>query len=231
VIVATIRALKMHGGVALSDLGQENADAVRKGFPNLKRHIENLRKFGAPVLVAINHITGDSPAEIAAIEAGCRDLGVDVHLCRHWAEGGKGAADLAKAVVALTSTGEARFKPLYPETLSLADKIRCVATEIYRARDVDFSDDALDKLAAFEAAGFGDSPVCMAKTQYSFSADPSLLGAPDGHVLPVRDVRLSAGAGFVVALCGEIMTMPGLPRHPASERIHVDEHGEIRGLA
>ena len=231
VVVATVRALKMHGGRAKTELGQEDVEAVRAGLPNLRRHVENVRKFGVPVVVAINAFTGDTPAEIAAVEAQCGEMGVEVRLCRHFAEGGAGAVGLAEAVAALAESGEARFAPLYPDSLSLADKIRRVATEIYRASEVEFSPEAAAKLADYEAAGFGGAPVCMAKTQYSFSADPDLLGAPEGHVLPVRDVRLSAGAGFVVALCGEIMTMPGLPRHPASERIRVDADGEIVGLA
>jgi formate--tetrahydrofolate ligase len=231
VIVATIRALKMHGGVAKSALVGENVAAVRDGLSNLRRHIENVRKFGVPVVVAINHFTSDTAAEIAVVMEECRALGVSAHLCRHWADGAAGAVDLAREVMSLADGGTARFAPLYPDSLPLADKIRTVAREIYRARDVDFSELALAKLEEFEAAGFGRAPVCMAKTQYSFSADPNLLGAPIDHVLPVRDVRLSAGAGFVVALCGQIMTMPGLPRIPASEHVYVDEDGEIQGLA
>jgi formate--tetrahydrofolate ligase len=214
VIVATVRALKMHGGVAKGDLGREDVRALKAGLPNLRRHIENMLKFGVPVVVAINHFTGDTAAEMDVIEAECRALGVNVHICRHWADGGIGAIALAEDVAAMP----------------LADKIRVIAGEIYRARDVAFSDKALAGLAAFESAGFGAAPVCMAKTQYSFSADPALLGAPTDFVLPVRDVRLSAGAGFVVALCGDVMTMPGLPRHPAAERIHLDDRGEISGL-
>jgi len=230
VVVATVRALKMHGGVAKSDLGAEDVAAVAAGFPNLRRHLENMRKFGVPVVVAINAFAGDTPAEMAVIEAECRSLGVEVRRCTHFADGGAGAVGLAETVAAMADSGEASFAPLYPDDLSLADKIRCVAHEIYRAREVDFSDEAEAKLEQFEAAGFGAAPVCMAKTQYSFSADPNLLGAPEDFVLPVRDVRLSAGAGFLVALAGEIMTMPGLPRHPASERIYVDDRGEIMGL-
>jgi len=230
VVVATVRALKMHGGVAKSDLGAEDVGAVAAGFPNLRRHLENVKKFGVPVVVAINAFAGDTPAEMAVIEDECRRMGVEVRRCTHFADGGTGAIGLAETVAAMADSGEARFEPLYPDELPLADKIRCVAREIYRAREVDFSAEAAAKLAQFEAAGFGAAPVCMAKTQYSFSADPNLLGAPEDFVLPVRDVRLSAGAGFVVALCGEIMTMPGLPRHPASERIYVDERGEIMGL-
>jgi formate--tetrahydrofolate ligase len=231
VVVATVRALKMHGGRAKDELGAEDVAAVRAGFPNLRRHVENVRKFGVPAVVAINAFTGDTPAEVAALEDECHQMGVGVRLCRHWAEGGAGAVGLAEAVVALAESGEARFAPLYPDELPLADKIRRVATEIYRARAVEFTPEAAAKLADYEAAGFSHAPVCMAKTQYSFSADPNLLGAPEDFVLPVRDVRLSAGAGFVVALCGEIMTMPGLPRHPASERVHVGADGEIVGLA
>jgi formate--tetrahydrofolate ligase len=230
VVVATVRALKMHGGVARSALGQEDAIAVAAGFANLRRHLENVAKFGVPAVVAINAFAGDTPAEIAVIQDECRRMGVDAHVCTHFAEGAAGAVGLAEAVAALADSGQSRFAPLYPDSLPLADKIRCVAREIYRAREVEFSPEAAAKLEQFEAAGFGAAPVCMAKTQYSFSADPNLLGAPEDFVLPVRDVRLSAGAGFVVALAGEIMTMPGLPRHPASERIHVGEDGEIVGL-
>jgi formate--tetrahydrofolate ligase len=230
VIVATVRALKMHGGVAKANLGQENVAAVEAGLSNLRRHIENVQKFGVPVVVAINHFTGDTDAEMAVISEGCRKLGVNAHVCRHWADGAAGAVALAEEVASLADGAQGQFTPLYPDKLPLADKIRAIAREIYRAKDVDFSEIALAKLAEYEEAGFGAAPVCMAKTQYSFSADPSLLGAPVDHILPVRDVRLSAGAGFVVALCGEIMTMPGLPRVPASERIYVDETGEIMGL-
>ena len=230
VIVATARALKMHGGVDKKDLGHENVDAVKAGMCNLIRHIENVKKFGVPVTVAINHFTSDTEAETDAIIASCASLGVKAHICRHWAEGGKGAEALAREVVSLAESGEANFKPLYPDTMPLEDKIRCVAKEIYRAKDVEFSEIALQRLHQFQAEGYGGIPVCMAKTQYSFSADSELRGAPVGFTLPVRDVRLSAGAGFIVALCGDIMTMPGLPREPAAYRIHVDENGLIQGL-
>ncbi|RYB03140.1 formate--tetrahydrofolate ligase [Lichenibacterium ramalinae] len=230
VVVATVRALKMHGGVAKPDLGAPDAAAVRRGAANLRRHVENVRKFGVPVVVAINHFTADTEAELAEVFACCADLGVGAHLCRHWAEGGAGAADLAEAVAALADGGTARFAPLYPDALPLADKIDTVAREIYRADGVALSPTAVRKLARFEAAGHGHLPVCMAKTPYSFSADPAALGAPSGFTLPVRDVRLSAGAGFVVALCGDIVTMPGLPRRPAAETIHVDASGVIQGL-
>jgi formate--tetrahydrofolate ligase len=231
VVVATVRALKMHGGRARAEFGEEDVAAVRAGFPNLRRHLQNVRKFGVPVTVAINAFAGDTPAEIAEIQSACREMGVEAHVCTHFADGGAGALGLAEAVAAMADGGEARFAPLYPDSLPLMDKIACVAREIYRAESVDFAPEAAAKLAAYQAAGFGAAPVCMAKTQYSFSADPALLGAPEGFVLPVRDARLSAGAGFVVALCGDILTMPGLPRHPASEHVYVAEDGEIMGLA
>jgi formate--tetrahydrofolate ligase len=230
VIVATVRALKMNGGVAKDALSAENVGAVTAGAVNLARHIENVRGFGVPVVVAINHFTTDTPAEIAAIEAAAMRAGAKVVLCRHWAEGSKGAEDLARAVVDLVESGAAKFHPLYPDALPLKAKIETVAEKIYRAARVDFSLGAERALATFEKLGFGALPVCMAKTQTSFSDDPSKLGAPEGHVLHVREARLSAGAGFVVAICGEIMTMPGLPKIPAAERITVNEKGEIDGL-
>jgi len=230
VIVATVRALKMHGGVAKTNLAAENVDAVRKGLGNLLRHIENVRKFGVPVAVAINHFTSDTDAEIKIISDACAGIGIKAHQCRHWADGGKGAVSLAEDIVSLANSGKADFKPLYPDSLLLAEKISTVAREIYRASAVDFSPAVLRKLKNFEANGFGHLPVCMAKTQYSFSSDPTLIGTPEDYTLPVRDVRLSAGAGFVVVLCGEIMTMPGLPREPAAHRIHVDAKGQIEGL-
>ena len=230
VIVATVRALKMHGGVKRGDLAHQNVDAVAKGAANLKRHIENVRKFGVPVTVAINHFTGDSDAELKAVAEACRSVDAHVHECRHWAQGGRGAESLAHEIVSLTAGGAARFETLYPDTLPLADKMRTVAQQIYRAADIGIAPEAQRKLDQFAAEGFGHLPVCMAKTQYSFSADPDLLGAPSGFTLPVRDVRLSAGAGFVVALCGAVMTMPGLPREPAAHRIHVNADGLIEGL-
>ena len=230
VIVATVRALKLHGGVAKSELGTENVAAVEAGAVNLYRHIENVRKFGVPVVVAINHFSGDTPAEIAVIEAGCRAQGVNVHLARHWAEGGAGAESLARDVVQIADAGLADFVPLYADALPLVDKINTIAREIYRAADVTFTPEAARKLRQFEKDGFGNLPICMAKTQYSFSADPDLHGAPTGFTLPVRDVRLSAGAGFVVVLCGTLMTMPGLPRDPAAHRIKLNADGLIDGL-
>jgi formate--tetrahydrofolate ligase len=229
VVVATIRALKMHGGVRKTELGGENLEAVRRGAPNVIRHVENMQAFGLPVVVALNHFTGDTDAEIAAVREALAPLGVPMVLCRHWADGSAGAADLAQAVLAALAKPNS-FKPIYEPSLGLADKIRTVAQRIYRADSVAFEPSALKKLAGFEAAGFGHLPVCMAKTQYSFSADPKQLGAPEGFTLPVRDVRLSAGAGFVVAICGDILTMPGLPRTPAANSIGLDERGVVVGL-
>jgi formate--tetrahydrofolate ligase len=230
VIVATVRALKMNGGVAKADLGKEDVAAVKRGVVNLARHIENVSGFGVPVVVALNHFTSDTNAEVKAVQAAVRKLGVEAHLCRHWAEGGKGAESLARAVVKLAEGKSAKFKPLYKDELPLAAKIEAVAMKIYRAARVEFGSGVLEQLKAFEAMGYGRLPVCMAKTQYSFSADPTKLGAPTGHVVPVREVRLSAGAGFVVAICGDIMTMPGLPREPSAERIRLDGAGLVQGL-
>jgi formate--tetrahydrofolate ligase len=231
VIVATVRALKMNGGVAKADLAREDLAALRRGLVNLGRHVSNVRAFGVPVVVAINHFTTDTEAEHALIAEVCQDeFDVEAVQCRHWADGARGAEQLAEHVVALCETKTSHFAPIYADDVSLADKIRTVATRIYGAADVAISAKAAADLAAFEAHGFGSLPVCMAKTQYSFSADPTLLGAPSGHVVPVREVRLSAGAGFVVAICGDIMTMPGLPRLPAAEAIHVNAEGQIEGL-
>ena len=229
VIVATVRALKMHGGVARNALGPENVDAVKRGIANLARHVENLGKFGLPVVVAVNHFTSDTEAEFAAIKDGMAALGVEAISCTHWAHGGAGAEALAHAVMNRIESGKANYKPLYGLDLKLADKIRTIAKEIYRASDISMPDAVARRLKAFEDAGFGDVPICIAKTQYSFTSDPTVMGAPTGHVLPVREVRLSAGAGFVVVICGDIMTMPGLPRTPA-EAIHLREDGEIEGL-
>ncbi|BCM86059.1 formate--tetrahydrofolate ligase [Methylobacterium indicum] len=232
VIVATVRALKMHGGVAKSDLGRENVEALERGFANLARHVENVRRFGAPVVVAVNHFHADTEAEHAALKALCRDrLDVEAITCRHWAEGGAGAEGLAHAVTALADAGPAaapRF--VYPDEMPLEAKIRTVAQTLYGAADIQVESKAAAKLASFEQAGYGHLPVCMAKTQYSFSTDPTLMGAPSDHVVAVRDARLSAGAGFVVAICGEIMTMPGLPKVPAAEGIYLDAEGRIEGL-
>ncbi|MBX9730576.1 MAG: formate--tetrahydrofolate ligase, partial [Sphingomonas sp.] len=230
VIVATVRALKMNGGVAKADLGREDVDAVNRGAVNLVRHIENVRQFGVPAVVAINHFGTDSDAEIQALRDIAGAHGVQAILCRHWAEGGAGATQLADAVAALAEARSAQFAPLYDDGLPLFDKIKTVATRLYRAGHVDAEPAIVAQLARFEAAGFGHLPVCIAKTQYSFSTDPTALGAPTGHTVQIRDVRLAAGAGFVVAVCGEIMTMPGLPRVPAAEAIGFDDEGRIEGL-
>ena len=230
VIVATVRALKMHGGVAKSDLGREDVAAVTRGISNLARHVENMGKFGLPVVVALNRFTSDTDAEIAAVQAAIQAAGAEAILCTHWGDGAKGAAELARAVQARIAAKSARFAPLYPDAMPLADKIRTIAQQIYRARDIALPADVAKRLARFEELGFGHLPVCIAKTQYSFSADPTKLGAPMDHVLPVREVRLSAGAGFIVAVCGDIMTMPGLPRRPAAETIGLDGEGRIEGL-
>lgn len=229
VLVATVRALKMNGGVARTDLGAENVAALRAGCANLGRHIQNLRRFGLPVVVAINHFSGDTEAEIAALADYCRERGVQAVLCRHWAEGGKGAEDLARAVVALAEGG-ADFTPLYPDEMPLAEKIETICHRIYGAGQVEFLPHIVERLEEWQAAGHGHLPVCMAKTQYSFSANPAALGAPEGFTIPVREVRLAAGAGFVVAICGDIMTMPGLPREPSALRIGVDADGHVQGL-
>jgi len=230
VIVATVRALKMHGGVAKSALGKEDVAAVQRGVVNLARHVENIRKFGITPVVALNHFTADTAAEQQAVIDAMAAMGTEAILCRHWADGAAGAQDLARAVMARIATTEARCTPLYPAEQPLAEKISTIAREIYRASGIDLAPAAAEKLKRFEAQGFGTLPVCIAKTQYSFSADPTALGAPSGHTLPVRDVRLSAGAGFVVAICGEVMTMPGLPRVPAAETIGLDAEGRIDGL-
>ncbi|CAH1671582.1 Formate--tetrahydrofolate ligase [Hyphomicrobiales bacterium] len=231
VVVATVRALKMHGGVAKDALGQENLKALEAGMANLARHVENIRKFGVPPIVAINHFTTDTAAEHDLIRHYCRNhLGVEAVICRHWAQGGAGAEELARKVAALTDEDEADFAPLYPDAMPLREKLETIAREIYGAAGVGVDMKLRDRFAELEAAGFGDLPVCVAKTQYSFSADPTLRGAPSGHIVPLRELRLSAGAGFVVAICGDIMTMPGLPREPAAERIHIDAQGRIEGL-
>ena len=229
VLVATVRALKMNGGVARADLGDENVAALRAGCANLGRHIENMRGYGLPVVVAINHFTSDTPDEIAALEEYCRAHGVQAVLCKHWERGGAGARDLARAVVEMTET-RPDFAPLYPDEMPLWDKIETICKRIYRAASVEAAPELRAKLAAWQAAGYGHLPVCMAKTQYSFSADPSALGAPEGFAIPLREVRLAAGAGFVVVICGEIMTMPGLPREPAALRIGLDGQGQVQGL-
>ncbi|MBB3607190.1 formate--tetrahydrofolate ligase [Rhizobium sp. BK602] len=230
VIVATVRALKMNGGVKKDDLGQENVEALVKGCANLGRHVANVRKFGVPVVVAINHFVSDTDAEIEALKNYVARLGADAILCRHWAEGSAGIEELAQKVVELAESGQAKFQPLYPDNLPLLEKIEIVASKIYHAGEVTADKAVRDQLRSWEDQGYGHLPVCMAKTQYSFSTDPNVRGAPEGHIVSVREVRLSAGAGFVVAITGEIMTMPGLPKAPAAERIFLNDQGYIEGL-
>lgn len=230
VIVATVRALKMNGGVKKDDLGKENVEALVKGCANLGRHVANVRKFGVPVVVAINHFVSDTEAEVAALKDYVARLGAEAILCRHWAEGSAGIEDLAHKVVELAESGQAKFQPLYPDNLSLLEKIEIVASKIYHAGEVTADKAVRDQLRSWEDQGYGHLPVCMAKTQYSFSTDPNVRGAPEGHVVQVREVRLSAGAGFVVVITGEIMTMPGLPKSPAAERIFLNDQGYIEGL-
>jgi formate--tetrahydrofolate ligase len=230
VIVATTRALKMHGGVALSDLAEENLKALEKGCDNLVRHIENVKSFGVPVVVGVNRFTADTEAEIELICRIARENGVTAVACNHWAEGGAGAEDLAREVASLVDRGQSNFAPLYPDNMPLWEKVRTVATRLYRADDIIADKKVRDEIRALEEQGYGKLPVCIAKTQYSFSSDPNLKNAPDKHVLPVREIRLAAGAGFLVVVCGDIMTMPGLPREPAANRIGLDENGKVVGL-
>jgi formate--tetrahydrofolate ligase len=230
VIVATVRAVKMNGGVAKEDLKDENVAAVKAGLANLGRHIENMRQFGVPAIVAINHFTGDTKAELEAVMEYVREAGSEAFLCRHWADGSKGIRELASRVAEIADSGMAQFSPLYPDKMGLFEKIETIAKRIYRANEVLADKRIRDQLRQWEAEGYGDLPICMAKTQYSFSTDPNLRGAPTGHSVPVREVRLSAGAGFVVVICGDIMTMPGLPRRPSAEMIELNAKGEIEGL-
>ena len=230
VVVATVRAMKMNGGVAKADLGKENVDAVKNGCANLGRHIENVKSFGVPVVVAINHFVSDTDAEVQAVKDYVAGQGSEAVLCKHWAKGSEGTADLATKVVETIEKGEGKFAPIYPDEMSLADKINTIATKIYRADAAVMDGKILSQLKDWEAQGYGNLPVCMAKTQYSFTTDPERRGAPTGFTIPVREVRLSAGAGFVVAICGEIMTMPGLPRVPSAENIKLNADGDIEGL-
>jgi formate--tetrahydrofolate ligase len=229
VIVATVRALKMHGGIAKDDLGAENVEAVKKGFENLARHIRNVKKFGVPVVVGVNNFTSDTTAEFEAVQQLCAELGVKAIRCTHWADGSKGTEELAREVVALVESGEAKFAPLYESKKPLWDKIKTIATEIYDADDITADKAVRDQLKAFEDAGYGDFPICMAKTQYSFSTDPALKGAPSNHTVAIREVRLSAGAEFIVVVTGDIMTMPGLPKVPAANTIKLED-GLVVGL-
>ena len=230
VIVATVRALKMHGGVAKDDLKTENVAAVAKGCDNLKRHIENVNKFGVPAIIAVNKFITDTEAEIAEVMKAAESMGTKAFMCTHWSDGGKGTEQLAHHVVRVIAEGKADFKPLYPEEMPLKEKVRTIAKEIYRAADISCDGSVETQFKDLEAAGFGNLPVCMAKTQYSFSTDPNKRGAPTGHIVPIRELRLSAGAGFVVVVTGEIMTMPGLPKVPSADSIRLDDKGLIQGL-
>jgi formate--tetrahydrofolate ligase len=230
VLVATVRAMKMNGGIAKADLGGENVAAVEKGCANLGRHIGNLKSFGVPVVVAINHFVTDTEAEVQAVKDYVKSQGSEAIVSQHWEFGSKGSAELAKRVAEIADSGVSQFAPLYPDEMPLFEKIERIAKGIYRADEVIADKKIRDQLKLWEEQGYGNLPVCMAKTQYSFSTDPSLRGAPTGHSVPVREVRLSAGAGFVVVVCGEIMTMPGLPRVPAAETIRLNDAGEIEGL-
>ncbi|WP_299878618.1 formate--tetrahydrofolate ligase [uncultured Sulfitobacter sp.] len=230
VVVATVRAMKMNGGVAKADLGEENVDAVKNGCANLGRHIENVKSFGVPVVVAINHFVTDTDAEVQAVKDYVASQGSEAVLSRHWELGSEGSADLATKVVETIEKGEGNFAPIYPDDMPLAEKINTIATKIYRADQATMDQKILNQLKDWEDQGYGNLPVCMAKTQYSFTTDPNQRGAPTGFDIPVREVRLSAGAGFVVAICGEIMTMPGLPRVPSAESIMLNDAGEVEGL-
>jgi formate--tetrahydrofolate ligase len=230
VVVATVRALKMHGGIARDELQKENVAALRKGLANLGRHLENMKKFGVPMAVAINHFLTDTDAEVEAVREFCKEHHVEAFKCTHWAHGSKGAEALARHVAMLADKGVSQFKPIYGDDLSLWDKTKTIAREIYRAEDIVADKSVRDQLKSFEALGYGKFPICMAKTQYSFSTDPNLKGAPVDHVVPIREVRLSAGAEFIVVICGDIMTMPGLPKIPSAEVIGLDESGRIEGL-
>ncbi|MDZ4734852.1 MAG: formate--tetrahydrofolate ligase [Rhodospirillaceae bacterium] len=230
VIVATIRALKMHGGVAKEELGTENIEALKKGISNLARHVENVKSFGVQAVVAINRFSADTDAELKAVEQACAELGVEAIECTHWADGGAGTENLARKVVEIAESGKSDFKPLYPDDMPLWDKVRTIAQNLYGAQGIIADKKVRDQFNELQKAGFGHYPVCMAKTQYSFSTDPNLKGAPSNHVVPIREIRISAGAEFLVVVCGEIMTMPGLPRVPAANNIRLNAKGEIDGL-
>jgi len=230
VIVATIRALKMHGGVAKEDLGKENVEALKKGIANLARHVENVKSFGVPPVVAVNRFVADTDNELAAVKQACAELGVEAIDCTHWANGSAGTEELAKAIVKLAEGGKANFHPLYADDVPLWDKVRMIAQNLYGAQGIIADKKIRDQFAEFQKAGYGHYPVCMAKTQYSFSTDPNLKGAPSNHVVPVREIKLSAGAEFLVVICGEIMTMPGLPKVPAANTIRLNDRGEVEGL-
>ena len=229
VLVATIRALKMHGGIEKSDLGKENIEAVKSGISNLRRHVENIKKYGLPVIVAINHFVADTENEMRILQEECEKIGVEAVPCKHWSDGGNGTVDLAKKVVDLVDQKNS-FKFLYEDKISLLDKIKKIAKEIYGADEIIADNKIRSQLKQFEENGYGDFPICIAKTQYSFSTDPTLKGAPSGHSVPIRELRLSSGAEFIVVICGEIMTMPGLPSIPAADSIKLNDKGEIEGL-
>ena len=231
VLVATIRALKMHGGLEKDDLKKENLEALKKGLPNLERHIENIKKFGLEVLVAINHFVSDTDKEIQLIKEYCKKLGVKVNLCKHWAEGSSGAKGLAENVVEICKySNKEKFKYLYTDNISVIEKIEKIAKDIYRAKSVEFSNEIKDQIKRIEKSGYGKFPICIAKTQYSFSIDPKIKGAPSNHILQIREIRLSSGAEFLVVVCGSIMTMPGLPKTPAADGIRINDKGDIDGL-
>ncbi|MBM3573440.1 MAG: formate--tetrahydrofolate ligase, partial [Alphaproteobacteria bacterium] len=230
VIVATIRALKMHGGVAKENLGKEDVGALERGFSNLARHVENVGRFGVPRVVAVNRFISDTDAEIAKVQELCKGLGVEAIMCTHWANGGGGTEALARQVVAMIDKGGSKFKPIYPDEMPLWDKIRTIAQTLYGAKDIDADASVKTRIKDLQDGGYGHYPICMAKTQYSFSTDAAKKGAPSGHTVNVREVRVSAGAEFLVAICGDIMTMPGLPKVPAAVKITVDDKGQIDGL-
>ena len=230
VIVATVRALKMHGGIAKENLKSENVLAVNKGCENLRQHVENVGKFGVPAVVAVNRFISDTDAEIQEVMKAAEGMGTRAFMCTHWADGGRGTEALAHHVVDMCASGKAAFRPLYPDTMPLRDKVKMIATEIYRAADISCDTAIEARFKELEVGGFGNLPVCMAKTQYSFSTDPSKRGAPRGHIVPVRELRLSAGAEFIVVITGEIMTMPGLPKVPAADAIRLNDEGQIEGL-
>jgi formate--tetrahydrofolate ligase len=229
VIVATVRALKMHGGIAKDDLKNENVEAVQRGCANLRRHIDNVRKFGVPPIVAINRFVTDTDAELQAVMQAAQDAGTRAFVCTHWADGSNGIEALARHVVDVVDAGAAKFQPLYPDAMPLWDKVRTIATEIYGAADIT-ADTAVRNRFSELQADYGHLPVCMAKTQYSFSTDPSMLGAPSGHIVAIRELRLSAGAEFIVVITGDIMTMPGLPKVPSATNIRMNANGHIEGL-
>ncbi|HSJ39605.1 MAG TPA: formate--tetrahydrofolate ligase, partial [Xanthobacteraceae bacterium] len=230
VIVGTIRALKMHGGVAKEDLGKENVEAVKKGASNLARHIQNVKKFGVQIVVALNRFSSDTDAEITLLKRLCSTIGAECVMADHWAQGGAGAVELANTVVRTIEEKPSDFQPLYPDDMSLWDKTRTIAQEIYGAEDITADKAVRDRFAELEKQGFGKFPICVAKTQYSFTTNPDAKGVPLGHVIPIREVRLSAGAEFVVVICGNIMTMPGLPKVPAANNIELATDGRIAGL-